>query len=54
MGAPGKSFTTAAANGTMNAGSVGNAGSSQAHENRNPYLALNICIALQGIFPSRN
>ena len=50
----GKSYTTAAANGTMNAGSVGNAGSSQAHENRNPYLALNICIALQGVFPTRN
>lgn len=33
---------------------VGNAGGSQAHENMSPYLALNICIALQGIFPSRN
>ena len=53
-GSLGKSYTTAAANGTMNAGSVGNAGSGQAHENRNPYLVLNICIALQGIFPSRN
>ena len=53
-GAQGKSYTTAAANGTMNAGSVGNTGGSQAHENRNPYLTLNICIALQGIYPSRN
>ena len=26
----------------------------QAHENRMPFLALNYCIALQGIFPSRN
>ena len=26
----------------------------QAHENRMPSLALNYCIALQGIFPSRN
>jgi len=33
---------------------VGNVGGSQAHENRSPYLALNICIALQGIFPSQN
>ena len=24
------------------------------HENRQPYLTVNICIALQGIFPSRN
>lgn len=30
------------------------AGSSQAHENRQPYLALYFVIALQGIFPSRN
>lgn len=29
-------------------------GGSQPHENMSPYLALNICIALQGIFPSRN
>ena len=27
---------------------------SQAHENRQPYLVLNWCIALQGVFPSRN
>ena len=53
-GAQGKGFTNAAANGTMNAGSIGNTGGGQAHENRNPYLTLNICIALQGIFPSRN
>jgi microcystin-dependent protein len=31
-----------------------NTGGSQAHENRQPYLVLNIIIALQGIFPSRN
>ncbi len=24
------------------------------HENRQPYLAINFCVALQGIFPSRN
>ena len=29
-------------------------GGSQPHENRQPYLALNFCIALQGVFPSRN
>ncbi|MDT4922673.1 MAG: hypothetical protein QOG01_386 [Pseudonocardiales bacterium] len=33
---------------------ISNVGGSQAHENRSPFLALNICIALQGIFPSRN
>jgi microcystin-dependent protein len=30
------------------------AGGSQPHNNREPYLALNFCIALQGIFPSRS
>jgi microcystin-dependent protein len=36
------------------AGSVANVGGSQAHENRQPHLALTFCIALQGIFPSQN
>jgi microcystin-dependent protein len=31
-----------------------NAGGSQPHENRQPFLAMNYCIALQGIFPSPN
>ena len=26
----------------------------QAHENRSPYLTLNFCIAMSGIFPTRN
>jgi microcystin-dependent protein len=38
----------------LNAGSVTNVGGSQAHENKQPYLVLNFCVALQGIFPSRN
>jgi len=29
-------------------------GGSQPHENMQPYLVLNFCIALEGIFPSRN
>lgn len=33
---------------------VSNFGGSQAHENRQPYLALNFIVALQGIFPSQN
>ena len=33
---------------------IGAAGGSQPHENRQPYLALNWCICLFGIFPSRN
>jgi microcystin-dependent protein len=38
----------------MIAGTMTNAGGSQAHQNMQPFLALNFCIALQGIFPSRN
>jgi microcystin-dependent protein len=33
---------------------VTNAGGSQPHENRQPFLVLNFCIAIQGTFPSRN
>jgi microcystin-dependent protein len=29
-------------------------GGGQGHQNMQPYLVLNVCIALQGIFPSRN
>jgi microcystin-dependent protein len=29
-------------------------GSAAPHENRMPLLALNFCIALSGVFPSRN
>jgi microcystin-dependent protein len=36
------------------AGALSNSGGGQAHENRQPFLALNICIALQGIFPTQN
>lgn len=38
----------------MNSGAVLNVGGGQAHENMQPYLAVNFCIALQGLFPSRN
>jgi len=34
--------------------SVTNVGGSQAHNNMMPYLVLNFCIALQGIFPSQS
>lgn len=38
----------------MVSGTMANAGGGQAHENMQPFLALNFCIALQGLFPSRN
>lgn len=31
---------------------IGNTGGSQAHENRQPYLAVNFCIALAGAYPN--
>jgi microcystin-dependent protein len=34
--------------------SITSVGGSQAHTNMMPYLVLNFCIALQGIFPSPN
>lgn len=34
--------------------SVSGAGSNQPHQNMQPYTAINFCIALVGIFPSRN
>ena len=39
--------------GAMAAGTVGNTGGSQPHENMQPYLTLNFCIALQGVYPPR-
>jgi microcystin-dependent protein len=38
----------------MNSGAIGAAGGSQPFGIRQPYLCLNFCIALQGIYPSRN
>jgi microcystin-dependent protein len=34
--------------------SIGMSGSSFPHQNMQPFLVINYCIALQGIFPSRN
>ena len=48
-----KPYTGANA-GTLATNSVSQAGGGQAHNNIQPYLAMNYCIALQGLFPSRN
>lgn len=40
--------------GTMTAAAVTSVGGGQAHPNMQPFLVLNVIIALQGIFPSRN
>jgi len=33
---------------------LANVGANHGHENMQPFIALNFCIALQGLFPSRN
>lgn len=38
----------------LQSSSVTNVGGGQAHDNMQPFLALNFVIALQGLFPSRN
>ena len=47
-------YTNDAPNNVMAPNAFSNAGGSQPHENRMPFLVLNICIALIGIFPSPN
>ena len=42
-----------AAGASMNAQAFSAAGGTSAHNNLMPYLVLNFCIALEGIFPSR-
>ena len=39
---------------TLTPATITNTGGSQPHENMQPYLTLNFCIALSGIFPSQN
>ncbi len=46
--------TPRAASTTLADKAVGSTGVSEAHENRPPFLTLRACIALQGIYPSRN
>jgi microcystin-dependent protein len=41
------------ANVALAPGAIANTGGNQAHLNMQPFLTLNFCIALQGIFPSQ-
>jgi microcystin-dependent protein len=54
LGSVSETYTKATGNlKALTAGTIGMAGSGQPHENLQPYLVLNYCIALAGIFPSR-
>ena len=46
-------YSTSPGNAAMHPSTVANVGGSQPHTNTQPYLVLNFCIALQGIFPSQ-
>ena len=46
-------YSSGNANSAMAPGVIGNTGGSQAHLNMQPFLTLNFCIALIGIFPSQ-
>ncbi len=49
----GNYLSTASPNTPMSPISAGPTGGSLPHENMQPYLTLNFCIALQGVFPPR-
>jgi microcystin-dependent protein len=51
---PSEIYSGAASLAALSGTSVSKSGNSQPHQNMAPYLVLNFCIALQGIFPSRN
>jgi microcystin-dependent protein len=46
-------YKTAQPNTTMNPGMIGPTGGGNPHNNMQPFLTLNFCIAMQGIFPPR-
>jgi len=39
---------------TLKNSTIGNTGGNQSHDNMQPYLTINWCIALVGVYPSRN
>ncbi len=54
-GMPVDAYTSGATqNQTMASGMVAVAGGNQPHNNLMPYLTLNFCIAMQGVFPPRS
>jgi microcystin-dependent protein len=54
-GTPANAYTNGATqNQTMAQGMVGFSGGNLPHNNMMPYLTLNFCIALQGVYPPRS
>lgn len=53
LGGANNAYRSGPASTTLHPGSVTSLGGGQAHENRQPFLTVSFCIALQGIFPSQ-
>lgn len=51
---PGNTYVAPPGNTALMPPTLSNVGGSQAHDNTSPYLVLNFCIALVGIYPSQN
>lgn len=51
---PGNVYAPPPGNTSLMPATVSSVGGSQPHDNMSPYLVLSFCIALTGIFPSRN
>ncbi len=51
---PNGNYYADTANQTLNSQSMTSTGGGQSHYNLSPYLSLNICIALEGTYPSRS
>jgi microcystin-dependent protein len=54
LGGTANMYGPAASLTAINPSTVGSAGSGQPHNNMQPYLVLNFCIALQGVYPTQN
>ena len=52
--AAGNNEYAAVPNGSMATSAIGPTGSGLPHDNMQPYVVLNYCISLQGVFPSRS
>jgi len=49
-----RDYTSTGTDTTMNANAIGSTGGGQPIDNMQPFLVIRYCVALQGIFPSRN
>ena len=54
LGVSSATYSTAGANANMSSQAIGNPGSGQAFRLYQPTLVVNFCIAVTGLFPSRN